>query len=1049
MNAVILSLYLRAAVQCITSSIVRRYILQMENLLIQIITGLIAGLLVQPGKKAIDYSLEQIGRARFAGIKLILRNPIAFLAITRRVDFVGREVEKEEILSAMNDIGQTRVLFFIGEGGLGKTRLLEETGKLIKQTRQEGSIRWTGVIDLYHVDLREGTSVNNRIIERLDPEGNYFKNYRDAQSRYDKKQAAGVMELDAERKELDSIFVADYNLLAADYRLVITFDTIESLLYEEDLIHSILPDLKTSDATGNWILQQVSSLNNSVVLMAGRPSCKPFAEKLQEDLIKNRRTKCWLRELSSFSPLESREYLQGILGKEKIIREQIHEINSWIYQYATGNPVLMALVVELGLILSQDIVSSPADVYPTDLWRAIVKRLFESDKEEQSLLFLLALTRRGLDIELLHYLQPQWDLEQCEQLLSDVKLKSIVKTRENKPELFLHDSLYEAFDVVYENTRTLTQWYERLVDYYTQQRYDVNPLEPLDEIILKILYYSLQVDPQQAFEDVYLQYSEQAIKGHALSMDILLRDELFRFIRSAKSRLSHSSLPNLDVSSVQQDDVVRWIKRLVMHSKHAEAKRVAESIISYSPQRIRRQLDTWVGNQTPTSEQTDWVSSLNLSDASDFFWGHLMASYGEVLTYTDTPEIGQATLLVARKYLDEIKNDQTWFYNRIKGRVLNNLGYWYWSTGDFNNALKSFDSALMLFDARSSADEKADTYNNVAFVYGLLGAIDHANENIKEAIDIRRQLGQDYAIALSLNTRGLIKALKGDYETAPQDSLIALEIFEDLSASRGKGLALNAMGFILRQKGNRFTQLKQFDKAITAFVEARDYLLQSIELFGEVEEPLRLWEAYDELGCVYRDWGMCITSNSSHYNNIDNDAFINAKDALNNAWQLATEHNLRLQIADTSDDISVLYWAQSKIEEAQIWADRTIEYVPADFKTMPHSSHVSASNDGHAYWLILGKAMLNQARCIVTYSTFCGSDIINVIELCAYSAYCFHKFWPDTPVLIGRYDQLADIVKQTKVKFDYAHSIVSQWANDNGINILEFLKTLQTAYDLS
>lgn len=94
-----------------------------------------------------------------------------------RIDLVNFESEQKGIKAALKLQTTSRLLYFSGQGGIGKTRLLQEAEKLAAKNH---NVRWAGLVDLYHSNLHEIFQVISTIINHLDPAQEYFKNTIDA-----------------------------------------------------------------------------------------------------------------------------------------------------------------------------------------------------------------------------------------------------------------------------------------------------------------------------------------------------------------------------------------------------------------------------------------------------------------------------------------------------------------------------------------------------------------------------------------------------------------------------------------------------------------------------------------------------------------------------------------------------------------------------------------------------------------------------------------------------------------------------------------------------
>ena len=191
----------------------------------------------------------------------------------RTSQIIGRQALLSEIRQAIADEhGESHLIFLVGPGGIGKTRLLEEIARPLKQADQR-MLFSTAILDLYHGELHSVDALRAAIISGLDPQQRYFSHYRALSQQYLTKMAAGIggQMLAELRRELNTTFLDDYRLLAAERRIVLSFDTFEELMPETGVVQKVcaIPHMDTA-ATG-WLRESVVQFANTVVLFAGRP----------------------------------------------------------------------------------------------------------------------------------------------------------------------------------------------------------------------------------------------------------------------------------------------------------------------------------------------------------------------------------------------------------------------------------------------------------------------------------------------------------------------------------------------------------------------------------------------------------------------------------------------------------------------------------------------------------------------------------------------------------------------------------------------------------
>ena len=82
----------------------------------------------------------------------------------KRIPLIGREQEIEHLRTYLRAPGSERhYIYYWAHGGLGKTRLLEELEKLVKEAGPR--FYFSGIIDLYHTDTHSTSDLERIIVE--------------------------------------------------------------------------------------------------------------------------------------------------------------------------------------------------------------------------------------------------------------------------------------------------------------------------------------------------------------------------------------------------------------------------------------------------------------------------------------------------------------------------------------------------------------------------------------------------------------------------------------------------------------------------------------------------------------------------------------------------------------------------------------------------------------------------------------------------------------------------------------------------------------------
>ncbi len=627
----------------------------------------------------------------------------------RTQQIIGRQKEIRAIQRAIAERGSRRVLMFVGLGGIGKTRLLEEVGQIIENWKRK-QIRWSGVIDVYHPEAHSDLGIRDQIIAGLDPTNRYFKEYRSRTKKYREHLAEGFggKALEGERVQLEKVFMEGYKKLAADYRIVLVFDTLELVEYEADVVQELCQIETETTTLKNWLLTEIPRLPNTVTILGGRPQ----KQRLSADsTVEYQDAKIWVEfeagfekegifrrredryELNEFTTEEAEAYYGDLAKRNSRLSSEIPESElKLIWAQTERRPIRLSLVIDLALhgplgAISPLYAAQPGEKPNID--EQLIEMLLSLENPSREVLLYLAAARKGLNADLMHYLEPDVSKEDWARRLEDMKGFTFVKSRPNTDLIFLHDELYELFERKSELSDRATgrHYYNRIAEYYRRRLAELDgKLRELrdkgfeeresywrerQEVMLSLLHYELQIDPKEGFERVFARWDDEAVEGHEIDFDNRLRDELWRFLGSPVAQLPMVK-EKIDLNEINRDSAVRWVWRYIAREDFVKARRVAENILQ---------------RQHPLFQPKD-----------SLFLGDLNCAYGEALWYLDAPgNETVATLDRAITLLDNATpetNHDPWRRNRILGRAYNDLGNYWQQAGRSEKTLQAYRHAI-------------------------------------------------------------------------------------------------------------------------------------------------------------------------------------------------------------------------------------------------------------------------------------------------------------------------------------------------------------------
>lgn len=465
---------------------------------------------------------------------------------------VGRQKEEKIIKDAINS-SQSRVIHLVGEGGIGKSMLLEEVAAWCPHAA------CSNIIDLYMINTN--SAVEKAIASKWAKRG--FGNYQRA-----RKQFEGRLELwdparvSEEAKRVTEIFVQDFNRFARRTRVILCFDTVETIQFERAPIeeaYKIHPpgmDLKT------WLLQVIPQLQNTVTILAGRRHAelsislkKSFPKKLRRIPLNSLDKKGTLEYLVAMErEAHERQDMQDVARLlERLPKEQ----RDLVYRYTSGNPILLALFIDwlahVGAVPDEFIPKTGTSTTLTkkqvEAMRGRVRedlmvRLWQNQKAPVPIaLWYLGLARKGMDASLFEKIHGRkWShLEQWETLENSLRRLSFVKIRpQGTRRIFLHDQMYEIFErpgLIPDAVKD--RIYGDIIEYYTSAFGSASKQVEKEHLRVEQLYYELARDPRTGLRK-FLEWDEEAIREQWMGYDMRLRDEVSRFQRKGNAPVATS-----------------------------------------------------------------------------------------------------------------------------------------------------------------------------------------------------------------------------------------------------------------------------------------------------------------------------------------------------------------------------------------------------------------------------------------------------------------------------------------------------------------------------
>lgn len=645
------------------------------------------------------------------------------------MEFIGREAEVRLIVSQIKQT-KTRALVFVrGEGGLGKTRLLQE---IRKKYVDKDEFLATEIIDFDDRSLHIFGGTEIRIAEELGVAEQVATEIQSLRSRRSGLVWQGSIE--EKQQEITTLLRNQFNLLSGTKRILFFFDTTE----------------KIGEDTLRRLLSLLSHFENGVFLFAGRP----FIASPKVDISQLMKTAfgkdAVIEDLQPLNMENSREYLRAKLRTLHSIKDERVEN---LLKLVDGRPILIELTAqwlsidqpsewllnELQSLPDEDLLLVEAfkqkqKDFQTNLVRHITQLRTPLDR------LLLALSRvYPFDVEMMEELLGL-SRKQAEMLMESAKKYVFVKTLPGT-KITLHDEMRRMVnDLVWEDIDRSKE----------RRRHDSRRAAAIFERRRENL-----ANNQQNEEDLVrrTQYSEE---WRRIEQEVL-EEQWVEHALFADKDSGFEVFSNIWIGAVKDKDYF-FAKRILEIANGFSDKFNGEQQLTYTLWNTRQKNYTGgnIGEMIPILRKFE---KAHVEDRSD-----LSAIYNALGMAERKSGSMKKAASYLRKNLEIIKET----YPSFVPRVANQLGYTYRLMGDLVKAESTYKYGLkMAMEAEEhDKDVIASLLNNLGYVFGIKRQYDVAENHCLQAADLWKEIGLTSQIGRVDISLGIFHRDRGNYEQA-------------------------------------------------------------------------------------------------------------------------------------------------------------------------------------------------------------------------------------------------------------------------------------------
>ncbi len=768
--------------------------------------------------------------------------------------FIDRDDELKRIEEHVTAWNTLCILIVDGPGGIGKTRLLEETYRRRQDYTDvlKGRLRTTRVINLDDITFQTPMNLGYRIANEVGT--SRFRDYLDDADQLVLMESKGLLTAEGYEREFregDHLFLRACHEVAQEERILLILDTLEAVL---------------SLPIAQYLAKMAANLKNAFVLLAGREGEQ--AQRLIAQALDGAQRQDAILDylqLEAFTPSAAKDYLsQTAIGDYLDTHAHLRDN---LLLLTENRPLLLGLAAEW---LRQDVPLPELTERAPDELRALpsgemecLRKQFEKAlvsnirglrEEIADLILYMAHFNMRFDAELLSAITGL-SADEGKQKIKSLGLLFFVK---QKPDgiLVLHDEMQRLVDE--------QVWPE--VDPFGTRRKQLSQ-ESIDHYHQRIAW----LDKAARELEIALQVAEvhQDIAGAAETRREYL--ELKRLRWTLTRELLHYAL---------DADLIKGCELFMSEFDAATAQ-------------YQFMLRTGFVQEVASYES-------NLSDLQKYEVGIRIAKY-----HLDEGEYVQAKARLVKMQEHPLIPAQ-------RADVLLQLGNAEVRLGNIEQAISIFREGVEVCQAHNLKKELTQAENALGWGYRHTGDWDEAASHYRKALKLALKLQARQQEGLLLNNLAFVYATQDKRDESMQLSDQALRVWATTESKRGLGAAYSTRGTILYKFGQFDEALKYFAEALAFFESQNDidwlstvYSWRGVTLWaiGRLEEAHEDQEKALKIG-LKRDAAMVLNRMARIYRSLGQNA--EARQFFNQSYQAALETRDSLYEAATLSDLACM-----------------------------------------------------------------------------------------------------------------------------------------------
>jgi tetratricopeptide (TPR) repeat protein len=688
--------------------------------------------------------------------------------VSTEIDGYVRRVEEGLVLAEVERVradGRSRAVLLYGRGGVGKTRMVRA---LASRDGVDPVTRWIRPIDVDDSNYWLLENLQKEVAERLDPTGAHFQSFYDYLAQLPRyvSRRIGRDTVSSHHNRMREAFIECYEryLGSTGSTVVITLDTVETIR-----------SMYLLSSLAQWM----KALPGTLFVLSGRPTLGWGGRDTIREHLTDPRDPIEVVDvpLGGFDPADARSFLDAsVLGESLSDRQKDR-----LADLTDREPLWLALAVDYLRLADpppEMVRTGPATERVREAFRRRLVTPYRSTEFWPEAIKRLAVVRHSMDEQAWRMLMADRTLPpgvaDWDQAWDELRARPWIRRRANDRYVTLHDALADELGLRLiplhdqDERWRQRQWHRaaeiyqdlvgaeyeqvlaRLTDVFeafgddepdevsvvrTVAALDTRKRE-LDQMRTASLHYLLLCDRQAGTDRFVVQFADASAR-HDMHLQELLCHELERF------------LPPLQPEARRQDAIGVVIDRFRDWLNGQPARyleiglNVARFLIQNSQPRPALTLMDRLPEQAADTE-------LRYRFANER-GNALMRIPGEV---GRAGEFFEQALRHAEDFEPPVRERRLAEAYKELGYYSRNLGQWRQADRQYEKAAEVIATIVGPGRQDSDREELASIRTNWAYVKALQGEYEDARNLVESAMAVRRRLGSDHGIAVSMSVSG-------------------------------------------------------------------------------------------------------------------------------------------------------------------------------------------------------------------------------------------------------------------------------------------------------